>query len=109
MIASVTGGRRCIRRSKSTRRPSSMSGVISNGRSGGSTVTPPPLTTFRGVEHDAERERDAAVEMALGIAGEVEDVAVEDRELAVELAEHGPVGLGEHEVRPQETEERAQH
>ena len=50
------------------------------GRARALTVLPP----LAGVEHDAHRERDAAVERPSGVAGQVEHVAVEQRELPVE-------------------------
>src|SRR5262245_21781417 len=110
----VTGGARRMRRSKSTRRPRSMSGVMRSGCSASSVIgrrggarrleraASPALAR---VEHYAERQRDATVEVTLGVAGEVQRVAVEQRELAVELAERRP---GEGAVRVHEDEVRAQ-
>src|SRR6059036_1662403 len=63
-----------------------------------------------GVEHHAEGQCDTPVQAVLGIAGQVEDVAVEDGELPVELTEHHAgrprVEADEDEVRPQEAEQR---
>src|SRR5947207_2211155 len=100
----VAGGRRRMRRSKSRRRPSSMSGVIRSARSGASTSA-----ALAGVEHDAGRERDPAVEHALGIFPEIEHVAVEQRELAIELADRFARGALEHEVGTEQAEERPEH
>src|SRR5436190_591874 len=99
----VTGGRRRIRRSKSTRRRRTMSGVIRSGCSAPSTSA-----ALARVEHDAGGEGQAAIERALGVRGEVEHVAIEQRELAVELAEHLAVDTLEEKVRAQESEERAE-
>src|SRR5574341_297273 len=52
------------------------------------TARSPPLA---GVQHHAEGQGDPAVDVALGIAAEIEHVAIEDRELAVELTEHRAV------------------
>src|SRR6059036_1495562 len=106
----VTRGRRRIRRSKSTRRESSMSEVMRSGRSTSCVIQPSPSAALAGVEHHAEGEPDAPVQDLLGIAGEVEDVPVEDGELPVELTEDDAgrpgVETDEDEVRPQETEQR---
>src|SRR5262249_15565727 len=105
MSPAVTRGRRRIRRSKSTRRESSMSGVMRSGIS----LTSAALT---GVEHHAEGERDASIQSLLVIAAEVEDVPVENGELPIELAEHDAgaavVEIHQQEVRPEQAEQRAE-
>src|SRR5881628_2506119 len=80
--ARTSGGAMRIPRSKSTRGSvpgASMSDVMTMG------FSRPPLTR---VEHDTERERHAAVELAGPVRLEVEHVTVEERELAVELAHY---------------------
>src|SRR5438876_2924892 len=103
-IPTVTGGMRRMRRSKSRRRPSSMSGVIRSARSGVSTSA-----ALAGIEHDAGRERDAPIEGAVGILAEVEHVAIEQRELAIELPELFTRGPLEDEIRAKKAEERPEH
>src|SRR5882762_1387183 len=103
-VASVTGGTRLMRRSKSTRREMSMSGVMRSGGSG-TALTSAPLP---GIEHDAEGHGDPPIERARRVGGEVEHVAVQQRELPVELAEDLRVRApDEDEVGAEESEERA--
>ena len=55
---------------------------------------------FTGVQHDAKRERNAAIETAFVIGGQIQHVAVEKRELAIEFSDH-LLSAKENEVRPQ--------
>src|SRR5438445_12917880 len=103
-VAIVTGGTRPMRRSKSTLRERSVSGVM---RSGGSGVV---LTSaaLPGIEHDAEGDGDPPVERARRVGGEVEHVTVQQRELPVELAEDLRVRAPhEDKIGPEESKERA--
>src|SRR5215467_3570744 len=100
-IASVAGGRRPMRRSRSTLRESSMSRVMRSGTSGN------PLTTaaLARVEHDGERDGDAPVEGARGVGREVQHVAIQQRELAIDLAKDlRVVAAHEDEVGAEQTE-----
>src|SRR5258705_11524019 len=104
-VASVTGGTRLMRRSKSTRRESNMSGVMRSGASG-KVLTSAALA---GVEHDPERHGHAPIERARGVGRQIENITIQQRELAVELAENlGVRTPDEHEVRPEESEEGAE-
>src|SRR5207249_7237764 len=68
-----------------------------------------PSPALAGVEHDRERQRDAPVVSPPGVGGEVEHVAVEQRELPVELADDLLVRAAhQQEVRAQDAEERAE-
>src|SRR5499426_2160095 len=112
-IASVTGGTRPMRRSRSTRRESSMSWVMRSGTSGTALTS----AALAGVEHDAERDGDAPVEGARGVGREVEHVAVQQGELPVELAEdlrvvaahEDEVGAEQAEERPDDAPEQREH
>src|SRR5215470_3168863 len=102
-IASVTGGTRPMRRSRSTRRESSISDVMRSGTSGKGLTS----ATLTRVEHDAEGDGDAPVERARRVGREIEHIAIEQRELAVELAEDfRVVAADEDEVRAEQAEER---
>src|SRR5262245_38492931 len=112
-IASVTGGTRPMRRSRSTLRESSISGVMRSGTSGKALTS----AALARVEHDAERDGDAPVEGARRVGREVEHVAVQQGELAVELAEdlrvvashEDEVGAEESEERPEDAPEQGQY
>src|SRR5438093_838993 len=104
-IAAVTGGKRRMRRSKSMRRERSMSGVMRSGCSGAAAMS----AALAGIEHDAQGHGDAPVERAPWICRQVEHVAVEQRELAVELAEDLVVRApDEDEVGAEQAEEGAE-
>src|SRR5437870_970103 len=103
-VASVTGGRRPMRRSKSTLRERSMSGVMRSGGSG-TALTSAALPC---IEHDAERHGDPPIERARRVCGEIEHIAVQQRELPIELTEDLRVrATDEDEVRAKESEEGA--
>src|SRR5258707_708626 len=90
MSAIVKGGATFMPRSKSTFR----GGLPANG-----------LATLTRIQHHAHRERNAAIHGALKIRAHIEDIAVEQRQLAVEFADN-VFAAQENEVGPHEREDR---
>src|SRR5262245_29345929 len=64
-----------------------------------------PSAALTGIQHDAERDGDAAVERPLSMRREIEDVTIQQREFAIEFADYA-VAAEEYEIRAQKQEYR---
>src|SRR5262245_34180415 len=48
----------------------------------------PDSAPFTGVQHDAKRQRDPTVQDALSIGGQIQHIAIEKSQLAIEFSDH---------------------